>query len=193
MVVFVSVNINFVSFNFFMLKKYELLLVLPGTLDEKEVGKQVQEIKESVALNSQDVELNNLGKVRLAYPIKQIRYGYYYTLIFNAEPEVVKVISEKLRLRADVLRSMITNFNTNTTAAKKIVYSTNEVGLTTMMEKEEGQVVEEKAVPVVLEKEVVVKEKASAKEKKEETKVDLADIDAKLNAILENENIIPGV
>lgn len=180
------------------MKKYELLLVLPGTLDEKEVGKQVQEIKESVAQNSKDVELNNLGKVRLAYPIKQIRYGYYYTLIFNAEPEAVKVISEKLRLRADVLRSMITNFNTNATAAKKIVYSTNEVGLTTMMEKEEeGKevVVEEKVVPVapVKEKEVIVKEKVSAKGKKEEVKVDLADIDAKLNAILENENIIPGV
>ncbi len=179
------------------MKKYELLLVLPGTLDEKEVGKQVQEIKESVALNSKDVELNNLGKVRLAYPIKQIRYGYYYTLIFNAEPETVKVISEKLRLRADVLRSMITNFNTNVTAAKKIVYSTNEVGLTTMMEKEEGKevVVEEKPAPAApaKEKEVVVKEKVSAKEKKEEAKVDLADIDAKLNAILENENIIPGV
>lgn len=170
-----------------MLKKYELLLVLPGTLDEKEVGKQVQEIKESVALNSQDVELNNLGKVRLAYPIKQIRYGYYYTLIFNAEPEAVKVISEKLRLRADVLRSMVTLFNTNVTAAKKIVYSTNEVGLTTMMEKEEGQeVVEEKPAPIAPVKEVPMKDK-------EETKVDLKDIDAKLNAILENENIIPGV
>lgn len=177
------------------MKKYELLLVLPGTLDEKEVGKQVQEIKESVALNSKDIELNNLGKVRLAYPIKQIRYGYYYTLIFNAEPEAVKVISEKLRLRADVLRSMITNFNTNTTAAKKIVYSTNEVGLTTMMEKEESKevVVEEKPAPVAPAKEVVFKEKVSTKEKKEETKIDLADIDAKLNAILENENIIPGV
>lgn len=163
------------------MKKYELLLVLPGTLDEKEVGRQVQEIKESVAQYSQDIELNNLGKVRLAYPIKQIRYGYYYTLVFNAEPAAVKVISEKLRLRADVLRSMISNFNTNVTAAKKIVYSTNEVGLTTMMEKADNQEIMTKPMPTVIPKE------------KEETKVDLKDIDAKLNAILDNENIIPGV
>src|SRR3989338_3785899 len=118
------------------MKKYELLLVLPGTLDDKEVAKLVQEIKDSVGANSQDVELNNLGKVRLAYPIKQIRYGYYYTLVFNAEAVAVKTISEKLRLRADVLRSMISHFNTNVTAAKKIAYTTNEVGVTTMMEKE---------------------------------------------------------
>lgn len=160
------------------MKKYELLLVLPGTLDEKEAEKQIQEIKTSVSANTQDLELNNFGKVRLAYPIKQIRYGYYYTLVFSAESEAVKVISEKLRLRADVLRSMISHFNTNVTAAKKIVYSTNEVGVTTMMEKEAGSVREEK----------VRSEVTSAPA----PKVDLKAIDEKLNEILDN-NIIPGV
>ncbi len=161
------------------MKKYELWLVLPGTMDEKEAGKQIEEIKESVSANSQDLELNNLGKVRLAYPIKQIRYGYYYTLVFNAEPEAVKIISDKLKLRADVLRSMISHFNTNLTAAKKIVYSTNEVGVTTMMEKGERE------EPVkAMEKQPVA---APA------TKVDLEAINDKLNEILENENIIPGV
>jgi len=158
------------------MKKYELLLVLPGTLDEKEAGKQVQEIKDLVNANSQDIELNNLGKVRLAYPIKQIRYGYYYTLVFNAEPGAVKIISDKLKLRADVLRSMISHFNTNVTAAKKIAYSTNEVGVTTMMEKEES----EKPVHEM------VQAQAPA------AKIDLKAIDDKLNEILDN-NIIPGV
>ncbi len=162
-----------------MSKKYELLLVLPGTLDEKEAEKQVQEIKASVGVHSQGLELNNLGKVRLAYPIKQIRYGYYYTLVFNAETADVKVISEKLRLRADVLRSMISHFNTNVTAAKKITYSTNEVGVTTMMEKGERE------EPVkIMEKQPVAAPAA---------KVDLEAINKKLNEILDNENIIPGV
>ncbi len=166
------------------MKKYELLLVLPGTLDEKEVGKQINEIKESLSVNAKDLELNNLGKVRLAYPIKQIRYGYYYTVIFSADPEAVQVISNKLKLRADVLRSMITVFNTNVSATKKIVYNTNEVGVTTMMEREE--------VAPVAEEKVVVAAKP-AKSKTEETKIDLKEIDEKLNAILDNENIIPGV
>lgn len=165
------------------MKKYELLLVLPGTLDEKEVGKQVQEIKEAVNANSQDLELNNLGKVRLAYPIKQIRYGYYYTLVFNAEPVAVKVISDKLKLRADVLRSMISHFNTNITAAKKIAYSTNEVGVTTMMEKE----------PDYAKASTGKEEKVRSEVSSTPTiKVDLKAIDDKLNEILDN-NIIPGV
>jgi len=149
-------------------------------LDEKEVGKLVQEIKDSVSANSQDVELNNLGKVRLAYPIKQIRYGYYYTLVFNAESQAVKVISEKLRLRADVLRIMISHFNINVTAAKKIAYSTNEVGVTTMMEKEESEKVSPEKAPV------------AAATVPTSAKVDLKAIDDKLNEILDN-NIIPGI
>lgn len=160
------------------MKKYELLLVLPGTLDEKEAGKQVEEIKESIGALSQDLELNNLGKARLAYPIKQIRYGYYYTLVFNAEPEAAKAMADKLRLRTDVLRSMITYFNTNVTAAKKIAYLTNEVGVTTMTERGE------RAEPVRVEKQPVATPAA---------KVDLEAISEKLNEILENENIIPGV
>jgi len=161
-----------------IMKKYELLLVLPGTLDEKEAGKQVEEIKTLVSANSQDIELNNLGKVRLAYPIKQIRYGYYYTLVFNAEPAAVKVISEKLKLRPDVLRSMISHFNTNITAAKKIAYTTNEVGVTTMMEKESEK--EEKVRTEVPPAPTAAKV------------VDLKAIDDKLNEILDN-NVIPGV
>lgn len=163
------------------MKKYELLLVLPGTLDEKEAGKQVQEIKESIGALSQDLELNNLGKARLAYPIKQIRYGYYYTLVFNAEPEAVKVMAEKLRLRTDILRSMITYFNTNLTAAKKIAYVTNEVGVTTMMERGERE------EPARVEKQPVVAPATKV------DKVDLEAINEKLNEILDNENIIPGV
>lgn len=146
------------------MQKYELLITLPGTLDEKEAGEHVGEILDMVRADSQEAELKNLGKIRLSYPIKQIRYGYFYTVVFQAEPGSVKALQEKLRLRTDILRSMISYFNTNVTAAKKIVYSTNEVGVTTMKE---------------------VDEQGSARALFSDRKVDLKDIDEKLNEILE--------
>ena len=72
---------------------------------------------------------------------------------------------------------MISHFNVNFTAAKKIVYSTNEVGVTTMAENEATEKVVHEKAPVVA---------TTA------TKVDLKAIDDKLNEILDN-NIIPGV
>lgn len=145
------------------MKKYELLITLPGTLDEKEAGEHIGEIMELVKTHGQEPELNNLGKIRLSYPIKQIRYGYFYTVIFEAEADGVRIIQDKLRLRTDVLRSMVTYFNTNLTAAKKIVYSTNEVGVTMM--KEAGE--------------------PATEDSSSDKKVDLKQIDEKLNEILD--------
>jgi len=148
-----------------IMKKYELLVTLPGTLDDKEAEQHIQDILAMVKANGQEAELNNLGKIRLSYPIKQIRYGYYYTIVFQAEAAGIRAIEDKLRLRTDVLRGMITYFNTNLTAAKKIVYSTNEVGVTTMREAGTAGTAEEGGTS--------------------DKKVDLKEINEKLNEILD--------
>lgn len=158
-----------------MLKKYELLLTLPGTLDEKEAAALVKDVAGLVKEINPEAELNNLGKMRLAYPIKQIRYGYFYTVVFQAEPADVKKLEEKLRRRGDLLRAVVSLFNTNITAAKKIMYTTSESGVTTMVEKAEDGAA------------------ATAVPAEEHGKpVDLKDIDKKLDEILGGE-IIPGV
>ncbi len=118
------------------MKKYELLLVLPGTLDEKEAENRSQEIVTLVKEHAGEVKVHPMGKNRLAYPVKQIRYGYFYTIVFEAEPTKVKELEGKLRLLRDVLRAMITYFNTDLTASQKIAYTTDSSGATVMVEKE---------------------------------------------------------
>lgn len=152
------------------MKKYELLLVLPGTLDDKEAETRAQEILAMVKENSTSNEFNVLGKNRLAYPVKQIRYGYFYTIVFEAETAQLKIVQEKLGLMRDLLRAEISIFNTNLTTTQKINYTTNSIGVTTMAPEE----------PVV---------------KKEEVKdedLSLKDINKKLDEILDG-SIISGV
>ena len=64
------------------MKKYELLVILPGTLDEGEVGVKISEITAMVGELSEGAKSEAMGKNRLAYPIKQVRYGYFFTVIF---------------------------------------------------------------------------------------------------------------
>jgi len=151
------------------MKKYELLLVLPGTLDEKEAEAKSKEISDLVKTTSSDAELNVLGKNRLAYPIKQIRYGYFYTIIFSAEAAELKIVQEKIGLMRDILRGIISAYNPKWSAGQKISYSTNEVGVTTMMRDNE-----------------------KTKPAEEVKKVDLKEIDKKLDEILDG-GIIAGV
>jgi small subunit ribosomal protein S6 len=118
------------------MSKYELLLVLPGTFDDKEIVGKAEEIVNIVKEIGSDVELHTMGKNRLAYPIKQIRYGYFHTITFTAEPKSLRQLEDKLRLHREVLRFVISHFNTNLTAQQKIAYTTDSSGITRMVERE---------------------------------------------------------
>lgn len=117
------------------MSKYELLLVLPGTLDDAEAKAKSEAVQELIRAHGSDVELHILGKNRLAYPIKHIRYGYFYTVVFSAEPVEVKKLEAKLSLSRELLRTIISHFNTTLTATQRIVFSTDTLGLTTMVER----------------------------------------------------------
>jgi small subunit ribosomal protein S6 len=133
--------------------KYELLLILPGTLDDTQVSDRSEEIAKIVKEVGSDVELHTMGKNRLAYPIKQIRYGYFSTITFSAEAKDVRILEEKLRLHREVLRFLISHFNTNLTAQQKIAYTTDASGITRMVEKAEEvvPVAEKKAEKINIE------------------------------------------
>lgn len=157
------------------MKKYELLLVLPGTLDEKEAETRSNEILSIVKEHGTDAEIAPMGKMRLAYPIKQIRYGYFYTLIFSAEANNLKSLQEKLGLMRDLLRAIISVYNPNYTSASKLSYSTNAVGVNVVSEEMPEMEKIEKPVDKVA-----------------DTKVSIQDIDKKLDEILSGD-IIAGV
>ncbi|MEK7625383.1 MAG: 30S ribosomal protein S6 [Patescibacteria group bacterium] len=103
--------------------KYELLLVLPGTLDDKQVAEKAEEIVKMVKENASEVELHTIGKNRLAYPVKQIRYGYYYTITFQAEAPTLTILENKLSIHRDVLRFLISHFNTHLTSQQKTAFT----------------------------------------------------------------------
>lgn len=184
------------------MKKYELLLVLPGTLDENETAQKTGEVLGIVNEFGQNAEIKPLGKNRLAYPIKQVRYGYFYNAIFEAEPENVKKIEEKLRLTRGVLRSIVYLYNKALEGAEKISYFSQ----TSTLAEPEAVRSEETVMPAAEipaqtsgvmadEKESIKETPMPAQEKKprsprvKEQKIDLEELDKKLDEILSDEDI----
>ncbi len=105
------------------MRKYELLLILPGTLDDAQAEKKSNEILELVKSNATSVNISPIGKNRLAYPVRQIRYGYFYTIVFEAETKGLQVVQKKLSLMRDLIRAMVTHFNSDVKVEQKIAYS----------------------------------------------------------------------
>lgn len=178
------------------MQKYELLLILPGTLDEKEVETRAEEIVTLVKEQSDRVELQVMGKNRLAYPIKQIRYGYYYTITFTSSAEKVTILQNKLSLLRDVLRAVVTHFKTNLSDQQKIAYSPDANNGSVLAEKDAMAPTPVAPVaPVALPKAapapVATAVETPAKPKKED-KLDMEQINKKLDDIMSGD-VIPGV
>lgn len=163
--------------------KYELLLVLPGTLDEKEAENRSNEILSVVKEYGSEAEIASIGKMRLAYPIKQIRYGYFYTIIFSVESKELKAVQDKLGLMRDLLRAIISVYNPNYTPASKLTFTSTFSNTFTTTNSGTNMVNEEM---------VEVEKPKAPIEKPVDKKVSIQDIDKKLDEILAGE-IISGV
>lgn len=166
------------------MQKYELLLVLPGTLDDNESEAKAGEVLNLVKEHAVEAELVKIGKNRLAYPIKQIRYGYFFTIIFSAETAGLKALQGKLGLMRDLLRAVVAHFKVKYTPSTTPAYGYNreDVG------GEDRSVVYEKK-----KEEAVVEVPVAVKAEPRKSTLDLKDIDRKLDEILDDKNLVAGI
>ena len=158
------------------MQNYELLFILPGTLAENETQPTVDKVKMMIERNGgTDIEVTPMDKKRLAYPMRQIRYGYFYTIIFSAETKELKALQTKLGLLRDLLRAIISVYNPSYTPASKMSFTTTITGANRTNEET-----------------VEVEKSDKPAEKPADKKVSIQEIDKKLEEILSGE-IISGV
>ncbi|MBI2473479.1 30S ribosomal protein S6 [Candidatus Uhrbacteria bacterium] len=87
------------------MKGYELLYIIGTQYTDEEVSG----IQETIAKLLEDLKAKvlrneNLGKIRLAYPIKKISHGSYILVHFDADSSVVQDLNRRLGLMDEVLR-----------------------------------------------------------------------------------------
>lgn len=171
-----------------MVRHYEILTILPGTLSEVDVEPVVTKIKELIeSEGAKSLTVDAGGKSRLAYPIKHIRYGYFHVFTFEVAPESIGKIEEKLRLFGQILRTVIKAYDPNKREEKQSMISFLGIEDEKMEKdemKEEKPMKKEEEAPEV---EAPVEEEKTAEDSKENPKnVDLKDFDKQLEAILDD-------
>lgn len=166
-----------------MLQHYEVLAVLPGTVTEEEAAPVAQTVQQTIEqTGGQGLTLASLGKSRLAYPIRHIRYGYFFIGRFTAESGSMPVMREKLRLLPGTLRVLVLKVDPKKAQATKItvlsdVREGREPRVQSAPEKELAMVVKTVAPQAVPEVEMVETTTTA-----EQIKVE--DIDKKLDDLL---------
>ncbi|MFH1253026.1 MAG: 30S ribosomal protein S6 [Candidatus Uhrbacteria bacterium] len=87
---------------------YELLYIVPTRYTDAEVVDIQTKVNGIITkVGAKVVKEENLGRIRLAYPIKQTRHGSYILNYFEAETAMVHELEALLRLSSDILRHMV--------------------------------------------------------------------------------------
>ena len=86
---------------------YEVVFVVDPAQGEEAVAAQVNNFKTLIEQNASNVEVEEWGTRKLAYPINYKTEGYYVLVSFTSEPEFPKELDRKLRIADGIMRSLI--------------------------------------------------------------------------------------
>jgi small subunit ribosomal protein S6 len=91
-----------------MLNLYEAMYIADPGLSEHEVEALAERLKaEMVKKGGEIVDLQHLGKKRLAYSIRRRRDGFYFLLCFRLARDLLSEVKAGYRLNESILRFLI--------------------------------------------------------------------------------------
>lgn len=87
---------------------YETTYILNAALEDADIDAIVKRVNDFLEENgAQLVELNKMGRRRLAYPIKKKYNGFYVYLAFDAPSEALPLLEKFFFLEEGVMRHLI--------------------------------------------------------------------------------------
>lgn len=169
------------------LEHYELLYIIPGSFSEKDIPEVVKKVDQLLTdLGGKIEATEEIGSQKLAYKIKKETYGYYVAVVFVLAKDKLSDLNEKLRLSNAILRSLIVKYRKKSeeelaqeVKIQEKITAKKEEAVKKELADAEKKEKEEKA-PEPVKKEVV-------KPTKEEEKVSMEELDAKLDEILDDD------
>lgn len=97
---------------------YETLFAVNGNLGEEDCKATVEKFVNLIKDNATDVEVDEWGKRRFAYPINYVTEGYYVLVTFKSEPTFPLELERVFGITENVLRYMTTTKCEKTQAPK---------------------------------------------------------------------------
>lgn len=178
---------------------YELLFIIPSTLKEGDIAKEKDDtIKAITSAGGEIYHEKIIGHRKLAYQIRQNSSGYYVALEFSAPKKSLKTITEALRLNQNIIRHLIIKVRQKTEEERKKWEEQHKNIKQYFKDARFGK----KSAPlpkikVKPKQDIPIQEPLVPKKSKDEDseavipakKISKADLDKKLDEILDDENI----
>jgi len=90
------------------LNHYEIIVILRGELQEKELEQEYAKVEETINKNNGKVAKKEAwGKKKLAYEIEKSGEGFFFYAEFEAEPASIRLLKNTFGLDNNILRVQI--------------------------------------------------------------------------------------
>jgi len=90
-----------------LIHSYETIFIIDGTLEEAAVAALQEKFTSLIAANGTVESVDEWGKRRLAYEIKDRTEGYYVLVDFTADTEFPKELDRQYKITEGILRTII--------------------------------------------------------------------------------------
>ena len=87
---------------------YETLFAVSGNLAEDDAKAVIEKFVNLINDNASDVDVNEWGKRRFAYPINYVNEGYYVLVSYKSEPSFPLELERVLGITEGIIRYMTT-------------------------------------------------------------------------------------
>ena len=93
------------------MNKYESMIIINPAVDEERVNELSKKFTDMINKDGKVDKVDNLGKKKLAYPVKKNAEGYYEVFYFTANPSLIAELERNYRITDDVIKFMTINVN----------------------------------------------------------------------------------
>jgi len=162
---------------------YEILFIIPNKFTDDEAKIVAEKVGKVITENGGQITLSEYwGKKKLAYEIKHNAYGYYGLFEFDLEGNLLTKVDQNLRLSVDVLRHQI--------IVKKAKSAEDLAREQVIRAKIDSKKAVEEKKQEDKEKKLSTPEAPAMPSKVKDKRVDLKDLDEKLEGILNAKDLI---
>ena len=93
------------------MNKYESVVIINPAVEEERLKELTTKFTDMINKDGKVDKVDNLGKKKLAYPVKKNAEGYYVVLYFTANPSIIAELERNYRITDDVIKFMTINVN----------------------------------------------------------------------------------
>jgi small subunit ribosomal protein S6 len=92
-----------------LLNKYEVIFIIDPELDEENIKALVEKFKNLLETSAQLESIDEWGKRKLAYIVRDRTEGYYVLANFSASPDFPRELERIFKITEGIIKYMIIN------------------------------------------------------------------------------------